>query len=490
MQKDNQLSYHFMCVTYINPLYQFQGLLEEQGFKLTFDEEQRKITHPKGFSTTLIKQQSLYYFRTTVVPIPPNHTLQIHQTSEGTIAMIAPTTLTPQGPEPILGGNNDFWTYNNEGYLVRVHKTKRKALFLPYKTCPVPTDKLENYRRTIIKRLDKINEDFEEQFQSLSLQQQKRVLQGQAWTGETWFKVKPGTTVPTKATTITPQRVEDKTANRRPATTFTPTHRFTTKAPASAQLMPTSKSQTTIPAPHTLDRTEDYWIQEGHMWKRVHIQPRNELYIPQQTQHGPNITKLKPDRVSFMHPQDGTRMTRFDDQWTPQQQRLTDKTWTGSTNFEEETTYNEEYITEDEDTQQSALPAKGIKAPQQPTEQERKEHNLTHLPYRSWCSICVESKGRANNHPQQKTSKLSVVQCDFAYIKGIHDKQVIPVLTAIDVETGMSMAIMVQDKQKQFTYLTQCLQTFLTECGRTQGHKPFWHQQFYNQIRRNTSCHC
>ncbi len=233
--------------------------------------------------------------------------------------------------------------------------------------------------------------------------------------------------------------------------------------------MPTSKSTTTLPAPSTLVRTEDSWIQEGHMWKRVHIQPRKELYIPQQTQHGPDITKLKHDRTSLMTPQDGTRMTRFDDQWTHQQRRLTDKIWTGSTNFEEETTYNEECITEDEATQQSALPAKGIKAPQQPTEQERKEHTLTHLPSRSWCSICVESKGRANNHPQQKTSKLPVVQCDFAYIKGIHDKQVIPVLTAIDVETGMSMAIMVQDKQKQFTYLTQCLQTFLTECGRKQA---------------------
>ena len=81
--------------------------LEEQGFI-------RTITHPKGCSTTLIKQQSLYYLRATVVPIPPNYTLQIQQTSEGTIAMIAPTALTPQGPEPILGGNNDFWTYNNE----------------------------------------------------------------------------------------------------------------------------------------------------------------------------------------------------------------------------------------------------------------------------------------------------------------------------------------------------------------------------------------
>ena len=391
--------------------------------------------------------------------------------------MIAPTTLTTQGPEPILGGNNDFWTYSNEGYLVRVHRTKRKALFLPYKTCPAPTDNLENYRRTIVNRPDKNNEDlrtivnrpdknnedFEEHFQSISNQRQKRVLQGQAWTGETWFKLKPGTTVPT--TTVTPQKTDDKSAKDKQSytssssrqetskktTAFTPTHRFTTKAPASTQLVPTSKS-TSLPAPSTMDRHEDHWIQEGHMWKRVHIQPRNELYIPQQTQHGPDITKLKPERVTFMNPQDGTRMTRFDDQWTAQERGMTDKTWTGSTNFEEITTYKEEYITDEEDAQQAALPAKGIKAPQQPTEQERREHNLTHLPYRTWCPICVESKGRSNNHPTQKKSTLPVIQCDFAYI---------------DVETGMSMATKVQDQQKQFTYLTQCLQTFLTECGKT-----------------------
>ena len=218
-----------------------------------------------------------------------------------------------------------------------------------------------------------------------------------------------------------------------------------------------------------MDGTEDHWIQEGHMWKRVHLQPRNELYIPQQAQHGPDITKLKPERVTFMNPQDGTRISRFDDQWTSQERRMTDKTWTGSTNFEEETTYKEEYITDEEDTQQAAPPAKGVKAPQQPAEQERREHNLTHLPYRSWCTDCVESKGRANNHPTQRTSTLPVIQCDFAYIEGIHDKQVIPVLTAINLKTGISMATMVQDRHSSLN---------------VEEHKPFWRQQFYNQIKR------
>ena len=180
--------------------------LEEQGFELTFKEEQPTMKHAKGFNTTLVKVA-------TVMPIPPHYTLQIQQTSEGTVAVIAPTTITTQGPEPIVGGNSDYWTYNNEGYLVRAHKRMRNALFSPYKTCPVPTNKLENYRRTIVTRLDENNEDFEEKFPVLSPQQQKRVLQGQAWTGESWFKLKPGTTMP-EATTTRKTQVDNKPSTR------------------------------------------------------------------------------------------------------------------------------------------------------------------------------------------------------------------------------------------------------------------------------------
>ena len=53
------------------------------------------------------------------------------------IAMIAPTTLTQAGPQQVLGGNNDYWNYNNEGYLVRYQRNKRKALFVPDNNCPV-----------------------------------------------------------------------------------------------------------------------------------------------------------------------------------------------------------------------------------------------------------------------------------------------------------------------------------------------------------------
>ena len=111
---------------------------------------------------------------------------------------------------------------------------------------------------------------------------------------------------------------------------------------------------------------------------------------------------------------------------------------------------------------------KGVKAPEQPTQQQIREHNLTHLPYRNWCPICVKSRGKADSHKNQ-TSKQPVIQIDFCYIKGIDDQQTTPILTAKDIQTGMTSATLVTDKQQLFEYATNQLLAFLMECGRTQA---------------------
>ena len=59
-----------------------------------------------------------------------------------------------------------------------------------------------------------------------------------------------------------------------------------------------------------------------------------------------------------------------------------------------------------------------------------------------------------------------MVQCDFAHIKGLQDKTVVPIFTAIVVQTGMGMAVYVHDKTQQLQYLQRCLQSFLWDCGR------------------------
>ena len=75
--------------------------------------------------------------------------------------------------------------------------------------------------------------------------------------------------------------------------------------------------------------------------------------------------------------------------------------------------YSEDLPTED-DTPQMATRAKAMTMSTQPTPQEIQEHNITHMPYRSWCPICVQAKGRQANHPKQ-TSRHPIVQVDFTY---------------------------------------------------------------------------
>ena len=50
-----------------------------------------------------------------------------------------------------------------------------------------------------------------------------------------------------------------------------------------------------------------------------------------------------------------------------------------------------------------------------PTEKELEEHKADHLPYRSWCRECVESKAPADAHIRGvgKTRRMPVIAFDY-----------------------------------------------------------------------------
>ena len=145
--------------------------LAEQGFSTQLNETPR-ITHSKGFNSTLKQREGLYFLPVTLVALPANMRLEVNQTAEGTTARVTPVTLTPAGME-ILRNRNDLWTFNCRNFLVRVHRTQRKALFMPDNNCPVPTERLENNRRTVIQRPNDNTEVLEETYQDLDKKQQK-----------------------------------------------------------------------------------------------------------------------------------------------------------------------------------------------------------------------------------------------------------------------------------------------------------------------------
>ena len=96
------------------------------------------------------------------------------------------------------------------------------------------------------------------------------------------------------------------------------------------------------------------------------------------------------------------------------------------------------------------------------------EHALTHMPYRSWCPICVKAKGNQDVYKQQQ-SKQPVIEIDFAYLKTSTDEQSLAVLTAVDVQSQLCMALAVPDKAMQHDYIIKSLSSFILECGRTNG---------------------
>jgi len=54
--------------------------------------------------------------------------------------------------------------------------------------------------------------------------------------------------------------------------------------------------------------------------------------------------------------------------------------------------------------------------PVKPTKAEVRAHNLTHCPYRSWCSVCVEAMGREDPHVRKgppEESELPIVGMDY-----------------------------------------------------------------------------
>ena len=276
-----------------------------------------------------------------------------------------------------------------------------------------------------------------------------------------------------------------------PAARPRPLVRHTGKQPQQPHPQdPTSGPQqpyppTGISDPPEMKPTGDYWIKEGHMWKRGHILPRTQLYTPQQTHDGPDVTKLLPERTTLIRPTAGTRTYRHDDDWTQQQCAEMGTQWTGSKNFEESHTYKGEYIEDQEEEQQPATKARGVKTPQQPTAQERAEHQLIHLPYRTWCPTCVKNKGykgRADNHPKQRTSNIPVVQFDFCFFKGFGEQQTTPILTGIDVETGMSMAVLIGDRQKDYT----AYKAYKHSSWNAAEYKQYSTAQSYNRIRKIT----
>ena len=107
--------------------------------------------------------------------------------------------------------------------------------------------------------------------------------------------------------------------------------------------------------------------------------------------------------------------------------------------------------------------------PSNPTDAERREHNLTHWPFKPWCPLCIAFKSRQDRHPQIRdhaTSPNSVVSFDFGFCSRRGDEDKLTVLFAHDRFTKMVIAIPTPAKGgKYVSYLATELGRFVVQTG-------------------------
>eukprot|EP00971_Amphidinium_carterae_P329121 6461411-Amphidinium_carterae.2 len=110
--------------------------------------------------------------------------------------------------------------------------------------------------------------------------------------------------------------------------------------------------------------------------------------------------------------------------------------------------------------------AKGRAHPTGPSEAERRRHELTHLPTRSWCSACTRGKSRSNQHRkvsiEEKRDRTPLIQMDYLYPEG----QSGPAgLSIYDCAPGYCAALSVEHKGPSDAFASKFVLQFLKEVG-------------------------
>ena len=108
------------------------------------------------------------------------------------------------------------------------------------------------------------------------------------------------------------------------------------------------------------------------------------------------------------------------------------------------------------------------KAPEAPSQEEIDEHVLTHLPFKSWCQICVAC--RRNNRPHYKSKdddrELPLLNVDYCFLQDSEDKDPLVVALSRVRPSRLCMAMPVPRKGGERHSIRQ-LAGFIREAGLT-----------------------
>ena len=108
--------------------------------------------------------------------------------------------------------------------------------------------------------------------------------------------------------------------------------------------------------------------------------------------------------------------------------------------------------------------------PRRPTEREVEEHNLTHLPYRNWCPVCVRAKGKDSDHRKSIDEERGLAEFSFDYcFPGDDLDHRITILVGRERSTGMTMASTLPSKGSKGKFAADKVIEYFWDCGNGNG---------------------
>ena len=106
--------------------------------------------------------------------------------------------------------------------------------------------------------------------------------------------------------------------------------------------------------------------------------------------------------------------------------------------------------------------------PQQPSIEEVSAHEFTHMPYRSWCKVCVMSRGREDAHPRSKKgrTKQGLLEVGLDYNTFGEEEDKVASIVMKDANTGVVFANVIECKGPEDVWTIKKLVNNLDTLGR------------------------
>ena len=106
--------------------------------------------------------------------------------------------------------------------------------------------------------------------------------------------------------------------------------------------------------------------------------------------------------------------------------------------------------------------------PKEPSEQRKREHMLTHLPFEDWCEFCIQHRSRQDAHrtTSHEGTLPSVVSLDFGFVQRSDDEPKLAFLCVHDRHTKLQHSIVTPSKGNQWrAYMSTELARFVVWTG-------------------------